>query len=199
MTSGFLSDAALCRSRRSLAPLLRNGQVILADPGQRLRPLRGNPPSCAAGHSTDLRESGEKSTGAGTEGSQTHRWREMDSNHRYRIRNNPFWLPPFGPRNSPSATKTALSCQGPMVRIHLPPADSPSLARIRFRSSRTPAFRAGVRGGLATGSAETRRVFRYRANRRQYLCRAIFRYRRAADGVGENVALHPTKSGLLRA
>ena len=32
---------------RSLAPLLRNGQVILADPGQRLRPLRGNPPSCA--------------------------------------------------------------------------------------------------------------------------------------------------------
>jgi hypothetical protein len=21
----------------------------------------------------------------------------MDSNHRYRIRNNPFWLPPFGP------------------------------------------------------------------------------------------------------
>ena len=29
----------------------------------------------------------------------------MDSNHRYRMRNNPFWLPPFGPRNSPSATK----------------------------------------------------------------------------------------------
>jgi hypothetical protein len=36
----------------------------------------------------------------------TLRWREMDSNHRYRIRNNPFWLPPFGPRNSPSTTKT---------------------------------------------------------------------------------------------
>jgi hypothetical protein len=30
--------------------------------------------------------------------------------------------------------------------------------------------------GFATGSAETRRVFRYRANRRQYLCRAIFQY-----------------------
>ena len=28
---------------------------------------------------------------------RTPRWREMDSNHRYRIRNNPFWLPPFGP------------------------------------------------------------------------------------------------------
>ena len=30
--------------------------------------------------------------------------------------------------------------------------------------------------GFATGSAETRRVFRYRANRRQYLCRARFQY-----------------------
>ena len=28
------------------------------------------------------------------------------SNHLNRIRNKPFWLPPFGPRNSPSATKT---------------------------------------------------------------------------------------------
>jgi hypothetical protein len=27
----------------------------------------------------------------------TRRWREMDSNHRYRIRNTLFWLPPFGP------------------------------------------------------------------------------------------------------
>jgi hypothetical protein len=36
---------------------------------------------------------------------RTHPWREMDSNHRYRIRNNPFWLPPFGPCNSPFATK----------------------------------------------------------------------------------------------
>jgi len=40
--------------------------------------------------------------------------------------------------------------------------------------------------GLATGSAETRRVFRYRANRRQYFCRAIFQYRSAAGGVGAN-------------
>jgi hypothetical protein len=50
--------------------------------------------------------------------------------------------------------------------------------------------------GLATGSAETRRVFRYRANRPQYLCRAIFQYRSAADVVGENATLVPTKSGL---
>ena len=35
----------------------------------------------------------------------TPRWREMDSNHRYRIRNNPFGYP-VRSRNSPSATKT---------------------------------------------------------------------------------------------
>src|SRR5438128_2986615 len=33
-----------------------------------------------------------------------------------------------------------------MVRIRLPPAESLSLGRIHFRRSRTPAFRAGVRG-----------------------------------------------------
>jgi hypothetical protein len=54
----------------------------------------------------------------------THRWREMDSNHRYRITNNLFWLPPFGPAIRLSQQKPALSCRGPMVRIHLPPAAS---------------------------------------------------------------------------
>ena len=82
-----------------------------------------------------------------------------------------------------------------MVRIHFPPAESPSLSRSCFRGSRTPAFRAAVRGGLATGSAETRRVVQDRANRRQYLCRAIFQYRSAADGVGENATPVPIKSG----
>ena len=43
-------------------------------------------------------------------------------------------------------------------------------------------------GGLATGSVETRRVFRYRANRRQYLCRAIFQYRTAGD-VGSSLTI----------
>ena len=37
---------------------------------------------------------------------------------------------------------------GPRVRIRFAPADSPSLRRIRFRRSITPAFRAGVRGWL---------------------------------------------------
>ncbi len=34
------------------------------------------------------------------------------------------------------------------VRIHLPPAESPSLSPSCFRGSRTPAFRAAVRGWL---------------------------------------------------
>jgi len=76
--------------------------------------------------------------------------------------------------------------QEPMVRIHLPPAESPSLSRMAFED-REPRLSARVcAAGLATGSAETRRVFRYHANRRRYLCRAIFQYRSATDGVGEN-------------
>ena len=49
--------------------------------------------------------------------------------------------------------------------------------------------------GLATGSAETRRLGQDHANGRQYLCRAIFQYRSAADGVGENATPVPIKSG----
>jgi hypothetical protein len=32
----------------------------------------------------------------------------MDSNHRYPHEKQPFWLPLFGPRNSPSAQKPAV-------------------------------------------------------------------------------------------
>jgi hypothetical protein len=61
---------------------------------------------------------------------------------------------------------------------------------------RNPRLSARVcAAGLATGSAETRKVFRYRANRRQYLCRAIFQYRSAANVVGENATLVPTEVG----
>ena len=49
--------------------------------------------------------------------------------------------------------------------------------------------------GSTTGSAVTRRVLQDRANRRPYLCRAIFQYRSAADGVGENATPVPIKSG----
>src|SRR5580700_1278269 len=41
--------------------------------------------------------------------------------------------------------------------------------------------------------------FPFRGNRRQYLCRAIFQYRSAADVGGENATPVPTKSGLRRA
>jgi hypothetical protein len=49
----------------------------------------------------------------------------------------------------PTNQKTPLDRKSPIqVRIHLPPAESPSLSRIHFRRPRTPAFRPGVRGWL---------------------------------------------------
>src|SRR6266566_3754952 len=80
-----------------------------------------------------------------------------------------------------TASSAALA-GGPMVRIRLPPAERPSLSRSCFRASRTPLSARLCAAGLATGSAETRRMGQDRANRRQYLCRAIFQYRSAADG-----------------
>src|SRR4029077_16073828 len=102
---------------------------------------------------------------------------------------------PFGPAIRLPQQKPALSCRGPMVRIHLPPAESLSLSRSCFEC-REPRLSARLcAAGLATGSAETCRVSQDRANRRQYLCRAIFQYRSAADGVGENATPIPIKSG----
>jgi len=82
------------------------------------------------------------------------------------------------------------------VRIHLPPADSPSLSRSHFRASRTRAFPAGVRGSLDDGVSRDAAGFPLRANRRQCLCRAIFQYRSAADAVGGNATTVRTKSGV---
>ena len=104
----------------------------------------------------------------------------------------PAKLSPFS-MTGPTACR-----QGPMVRIHFPPADSPSLSRSHFRASRTRAFPAGVRGSLDDGVSRDAAGFPLRANRRQCLCRAIFQYRSAADVVGENAAPVPTKSGLRR-
>src|SRR5580704_10525237 len=78
------------------------------------------------------------------------------------------------------SARSRASSAVPEVRIHLPPAASLSLSRSSFRRSRTRLSARVWAAGLATGSAETRRVFRYRVNRRQYLCRAIFQYRSAA-------------------
>ena len=87
---------------------------------------------------------------------------------------------------------------GPRVRILLFPAESQSLGRIRVRGSRTPAFRAGVRGWLGDAVGRDAQGFPIRANLRQYLCRAIFQYRSAADVVGENPTPITTKSGIPR-
>jgi hypothetical protein len=66
-------------------------------------------------------------------------------------------------------------------------------------AGREPRLSARLCGaGLATGSAERRMVFEDSAYRRQYLCRAIFQYRSAADGVGENATPVPIKSGVRR-
>jgi hypothetical protein len=97
-------------------------------------------------------------------------------------------LPPYRGRSFTGRNASASpDAPEPEVRIHLPPADSLSLSRSRFRRSRTRLSARVWAAGLATGSAETRRVFRYRVNRRQYLCRAIFQYRSAAGrGAGLN-------------
>ena len=71
---------------------------------------------------------------------------------------------------------------GPRVRIHLPPADSPSLAQTQPLPVKK---RAVPRGCAPLRSAETRSTGRNRANRRCYLCRAIFQYRVATDGIGQ--------------
>jgi Amidohydrolase len=54
---------------------------------------------------------------------------------------------------TPRSVRGVAAGAEPEVRIHLPPADSPSLASNRAPRSRTPAFRAGVRamGGGAVG------------------------------------------------
>ena len=88
-------------------------------------------------------------------------------------------------------------CGVPMVRIHLLPADSPSLSRSHFRASRTRAFPAGVRGSLDDGVSRDAVGFPLRANRRQCLCRAIFQYRSEADAVSGNATTVRTKSGVL--
>ena len=82
---------------------------------------------------------------------------------------------------------------------------SPFQRRVRLSpgaavEGREPRFSARLcAADLATGSAETRRALQDRANRRQYLCGAIFQYRSAADGFGANATPVPIKSGRSRA
>ena len=62
-----------------------------------------------------------------------------------------------------------------------------------------PAFRAGLGSWLGDRVSRDAPGFPLRANRRQYLCRAIFQYRSAAEVISENAAPVPTKLGLLGA
>ena len=64
-----------------------------------------------------------------------------------------------------------------------------------FSKVENPAFRAGLGSWLANRSAETRWVFRYRVNRGQYLCRAIFQYRSADDGGRREYHAGPNEVG----
>ena len=70
-----------------------------------------------------------------------------------------------------------------MVRIRLPPADSPSLSGFRVRSLEKPGFSPVWGRGQAARSAETRKLQQYRAEERECLYRAIFQYRSVADTV----------------
>jgi len=136
----------------------------------------------------------------------TLRWRKPDSNHRSRCRHPAFsWLR-FEVRAEFSVGWE--SSGGGMSRS----SNLDLVTRFRRFESRflqrrvclspesavvgqEPRLSARVcAAGLASGSAETRVACRSRANRPQYLCRAIFQYRNAADGVGENAMLVPTKS-----
>src|SRR6202011_5936608 len=71
----------------------------------------------------------------------------------------------------------------PRVRTLPPPADSLSLSRKCLRRSRTPAFRAGVRGWLGDRVGRDAQGFPLHANPWVYLCRTIFQYRSTANVV----------------
>ena len=65
----------------------------------------------------------------------------------------------IGPPEFPKQAQAPSSTGVPMVRIHLPPADSLSLSRFCFRTLRTRLFARVWAAGLTTGSAETRQAF----------------------------------------
>src|SRR5215472_3548551 len=62
-------------------------------------------------------------------------------------------------------------------------------------SVENPSFRAAVRGWLGDRVGRDAQEFQYSANRRQYLCRALFQYRSATDEVDEDAMPVPIMSG----
>ena len=83
-------------------------------------------------------------------------------------------------RSSAEAGQAPSSTGRPRVRIHLPPADSLGLAQTRPLQVEKPAVPRGC--ALAEVGRDTK-YCRKCANRRGYLCRAVFQYRSVADVV----------------
>ena len=125
----------------------------------------------------------------------THRWSKPGSNSRSLWRGKLFPAEVKGRRPIKVVSKRAVPSSlrnqwFESISLQRRVCLSPQAARVRGE----PRLSAEVcAAGLATGSAETRRLFRYLSSRRQYLCRAIFQYRSAADGVGGNIPMVPTK------
>ena len=111
-------------------------------------------------------------------GSEAHHWRSAISAGDHNLRDDNDRLG-WGRRQAQNGGSPD---GGPMFRIHLPPADSPRLAQTRAIKVEKPAV---PRGCAPLRSAETRSTGRNCANRRRYLCRAIFQYRSAADVIGQ--------------
>ena len=115
----------------------------------------------------------------GTGSQRTLRWRKTDSNLRFPIIRCRF-------QDGRPVSHDGLMVSRPGTRSSNPvPSSGESVSLPQpVSKGRQPRLSARVcAAGLETGSAETHGVFRYRANRRQYLCRTIFQYRSAAGGL----------------
>src|SRR5438477_7219180 len=135
-------------------------------PSERLRTAGATPQSTVAPPHMD------RGNARGTESLQTRRWREMDSNS-----------VPGGERQGrpDCCLENGSASDGePEVRIQLSPADSLGLAQTRPLPVEKPAVPRGC--ALAEVGRDTK-YCRKCANRRCYLCRAVFQYRCVADVV----------------
>src|SRR6516162_11044152 len=83
------------------------------------------------------------------------------------------------------------------VRIHLPPADSPSLSGFPLGSWKRSGFPPVWGGCQRARSAETRRSGNIALRNRQCLCRAIFQYSSVADAVRAGRAAPPSAAAPL--
>jgi hypothetical protein len=111
---------------------------------------------------------------------QTHRWRKADSNPRSRSRR--LYFETVFPLYDGSISRNGSVCALPglRVRIRLAPADSLGLTPTQPLPVEKPAVPRGC--ALAKVGRDTK-YCRKCANRRCYLCRAIFQYRSVADVV----------------